>query len=77
MAAAYFAEIAGLIPAADSAAAALARAYAEIADLLGRLRDKGLPAADKIALLDRAAAAETQAIDQITPLAAQLRGTNA
>ena len=73
MAAAYFAEIAGLIPAAAEPAATLAHAYTEIADLLGQLRDKGLSVADKITLLDRVAAAEAQAIETVGALATQLR----
>jgi hypothetical protein len=77
MAAAYFTEIAGLIPAAAAPATALAHAYTEIADLLGQLRDKALPAADKIARLDRAAAVEAQAIELVAGLAAQLREMNA
>jgi len=77
MAAAYFTEIAGLTPAAAEPADALSHIYSEIADLLGQLRDKGLPAAEKITLLDRAASAEAVAIEKIIPLAAQLRGENA
>jgi hypothetical protein len=77
MAAAYFSELASLIPAAAEPATAQAHVYTEIAGLLGQLRDKGLPAADKIALLDRAAAAEAQAIELAGALAEQLRGMNA
>ena len=54
-------------------ATALAHVYTGIAGLLGQLRDKGLPAADKIILLDRAAAAEAQATETVGALAAQLR----
>ena len=73
MASRYFAEIQREFSAVAQSASELVAAYADIAGALGRLSDKKMPAAEKIALLAETRDKEAAAIRKVATVAASLR----
>lgn len=71
-AAAYFTEIAALLPETAAIAVGLSASYGQIAKALQQVSDASLGSSEKIALLEQAAATEAQAIMQIERFADQL-----
>ena len=75
MASEYFTEISRTFSDGSEPAAELSIVYAEIAGLLGRVSEKEIPAAAKIALLEQAESKEAEAEAAISGLASVLRAT--
>jgi len=73
MASEYFAEISRKYSGVSESACRLAAAYGRIADTLDKLRDKGMPAAEKADLIEQAQSAEAEAIGTVAALAVSLR----
>jgi hypothetical protein len=69
-AAAYLAELAPLLPRSAGLAGELSASYAQVAEALGRASDKELADADKIAVLERAAAVEAECTARLGELLA-------
>ena len=73
MASEYFGEISRMYDDVSKSAVELGKAYADIAGILGRLRDKAMAAGEKTELLERCESKEAEAIERVASLAASLR----